>query len=103
MNLERVIAHRSIQLVWIFTLFAGLIAADTVFSADAVHVILKNDSSSSVDVELIDQYGGNFSASIDGGMASNQTLKVDSDIVVNGSSVHRVASSDESQEIVVAQ
>ncbi len=71
--------------------------------ADAVSVILKNASSSSVDVELIDQYGGNFTATIDAGMSQNHTLKVGSDVMVGGSSVHVVAAGDDGKEIVVAQ
>ena len=63
---------------------------------------LISGSSSTVQVELIDQYGGNFSASIDGGMSQNHTLKVNSEIKVGGNTVHVVASGDEGKEIVVA-
>lgn len=68
----------------------------------AVDVILQNNSSSSVDVELIDQYGGNFTASIDGGMSQNHTLRIGSDIKVNGSTVHVISADDKGKAIVVA-
>jgi len=68
----------------------------------AVNVILKNDSSSPVDVALIDQYGGNFTVTVEAGMAQNQTLKVGSEIKVGETVVHVAAPEDEGQEIVVA-
>ena len=71
-------------------------------SGKAVNVILKNNSSSGVDVELVDQYGGNFTAAIDGGMSQNHTLKAGSEVKVNGAAVHVVAKRDEGREVVVA-
>jgi hypothetical protein len=69
----------------------------------AVHVILQNNASSSVNVELIDQYGGNFTASIDAGMSQNQTLRNGSEIKVNGSAVHVISANDKGKTVVVAQ
>jgi len=70
--------------------------------AAAVNLMLKNDSGSSVDVDLVDQYGGNFTATVDGNTSQNQTLKSGSEIKIGGSTVHVVASSDEGTEIVIA-
>lgn len=70
--------------------------------AAAVNLMLKNDSGSSVDVELVDQYGGNFTASVDGGTSQNQTLQSGSEIKIGGSPIHVVAPSDEGTEIVIA-
>lgn len=69
---------------------------------EAVNLILKNDSSSSVEVELIDQYGGNFTVSIDGGTSQNQALKVNSEIKVSGNAVHLVVPEDEGMEVLIA-
>lgn len=70
---------------------------------EAVNVILKNESSSTVVVELIDQYGGNFTASIDGGMSQNHTVKNGSQVKINGAVVHVIKSGDEGQIVVVAR
>ena len=67
-----------------------------------VNLILKNDSGSSVDVALIDQYGGNFTATIGGGTSQNQTLKAQSEIKIAETTVHVVSPSDEGQEITIA-
>ena len=70
--------------------------------AAPVNLILKNDSDASVDVALVDQYGGNFTATIDGGTSQNQTLQPQSEIKIGESVVHVVAPDDEGQEIVIA-
>ena len=70
--------------------------------AAAVNLILKNDSDSSVDVALVDQYGGNFTATIDGGTSQNQTLQPQSEIKIGESVVHVVSPDDEGQEIMIA-
>ena len=70
---------------------------------DAVNLMLKNNSGSSVDVGLVDQYGGNFTASIDAGTSQNQTLKAQSEIKIGETVVHVVAPADEGAEIVVAE
>ncbi len=75
----------------------------TASSEAAVSVILKNESSSTVTVELIDQYGGNFSATIEPGMSQNHTLKANSQVKVNGSVVHVIVPGDQGKSIVVAR
>ena len=70
--------------------------------ASAINVLLKNNSSSTISVGLIDQYGGNYTANIDGGMSQNHTLKLNSKITVNNTSVHTVSSGDEGREIVIS-
>ena len=91
-------------------LMAGLVLAVVAIMAGparaeetgAVSVILKNDSGSSVDVELVDQYGGNFTATIEPGPSQNQTLQVGSKIKIGGTTVHEVTAEDEGKEIVIA-
>ena len=69
----------------------------------AVNLILKNNSSSTVEVELIDQYGGNFTASIDAGTSQNQAVKANSEIKVGGNTIHVATPSDEGAEIVISE
>ncbi len=102
MNKKRAVMNRLVCFCCVFILMFGVLAAGAAFGADAVNVILKNNSSGSVDVELIDQYGGNFTASVDAGMGSSQTLKNGSEIKVNGATVHTVSDADEGKEIVIA-
>lgn len=64
--------------------------------------MLKNNSGETVNVEMIDQYGGNFSSPIDAGMSQNHSLMEDSNVVINGNTVHVVSTEDEGMEIVVA-
>ena len=71
--------------------------------AAAVSLILKNNSAAAVDVGLVDQYGGNFTATVEGGMGQNQTLQAGSEIQVGGAAIHTVSTSDEGAEIVVAE
>jgi len=68
----------------------------------AVSLILKNNSSSPVEVALIDQYGGNFTATIDAGMGQNQTLKVKSPIKIGDAVVYVVVPEDEGKEVIIA-
>ena len=68
-----------------------------------VNVILKNDSGASVDVALVDQYGGNFTATVDAGTSQNQTLQAQSEIKIGETVVHVVVPADEGAEIVVAE
>ncbi len=70
--------------------------------AETVNLILKNDSSAAVDVELVDQFGGNYMATVDPGMSQNQSLKVNSEIRVAGNVVHVVTPEDEGKEIIIA-
>ncbi len=72
------------------------------FCVEAVNVMLKNNSSATVEAELIDQYGGNFKASVDAGMSQNHTLKVNSEVKVNNTSVHVVVPEDEGKEVIIA-
>lgn len=83
--------------------FAALPGTQALAQDDAaVNLILKNDSGSSVDVELIDQYGGNFTATVDGNTSQNQTLQSGSEIKIGGTAVHVVAPADEGMEILIA-
>ncbi|MFZ5799261.1 MAG: hypothetical protein ACYCYR_02035 [Desulfobulbaceae bacterium] len=102
MNTEPAPPNRRVRFFCICILLFGLLAANSAFCADAVNVLLKNNSSGGIEVELLDQYGGNFTASIDAGMSTNQTLKVNSEIKVGGAAVHVVTTEDEGKEIVVA-
>lgn len=76
--------------------------ATSAVAGGAVNLMLKNDSSSAVQVEMIDQYGGNFTATIEPNTSQNQTLKVQSEIKVGGNSVHMVTAQDEGKVITVA-
>ncbi len=69
---------------------------------EAVNVILKNDSSSGVEAALIDQYGGNFTVTVEAGTSQNQTLKVKSEIKVAGNVIHVAMPEDEGKEIIIA-
>ena len=94
---------------WVLMLACGLFALAVLPGAPAwaqdeagVNVILRNDSDGGVEAELIDQYGGNFTATIDAGMSQNQTLQAGSEIKVGGVAVHAVTAADEGREIVIA-
>lgn len=71
-------------------------------SGDTVNVILKNNSSAAIEVELIDQYGGNFTATIDASTSQNQTLKVDSEMKVKDGATRKVTADDEGKEVTLA-
>ncbi|MCI5211248.1 MAG: hypothetical protein D3910_21240 [Candidatus Electrothrix sp. ATG2] len=81
------------------TMFIG---ATMSLAGDAVNVILKNNSSAAIEVELIDQYGGNFTTTIEPGTSQNQTLKVDSEIKVKDGTTRSVTSDDEGKEVTLA-
>lgn len=68
----------------------------------AVNIILKNDSSSPVDLALIDQYGGNFTVTVEAGMSQNQTLKAGSEIKIGETVVYVATPADEGKEIIIA-
>jgi hypothetical protein len=68
----------------------------------AVNLILKNNSSESLELELIDFYGGNYRANISSGTAQNHALMENSEIKLNGNVIHLVVPEDENMEIVVA-
>jgi hypothetical protein len=67
-----------------------------------VSLILKNNSSSPVEVALVDQYGGNFTVTIDAGMSQNQSLRMQSPIKIAENVVHVIVPEDEGKEIVIA-
>ena len=82
--------------------FTALPGAQALAQDDAaVNLILKNVSEATLDVELVDQYGGNFTATIDSGMSQNQALQSGSEIKVDGTAVHVVAPADEGMEIAI--
>jgi hypothetical protein len=92
--------HKAIYLVLVCgTIFLG---ATMGLAADAVNVILKNNSSAAIEVELIDQYGGNFTATIEPGTSQNQTLKADSEMKVKDGSTRKVTAEDEVKEVTLA-
>ncbi len=73
-------------------------------SADKpVNLILKNNSSNSLQVELIDQYGGNFTITLEPGSSQNQALKLNSKVTVGGKSVHVATAKDEGKEVVIGR
>ena len=86
--------------LFLLVLMLGSIAYAQV--TEKVNLILKNDSSSGVEVALIDQYGGNFTVSIDAGTSQNRTLKVKSKIKVADKVVHVATPQDEGKEIIIA-
>ncbi|MFH0783064.1 MAG: hypothetical protein V2B20_14100 [Pseudomonadota bacterium] len=68
-----------------------------------VNLILKNDSSNSLQVELIDQYGGNFTITLEPGTSQNQALKMNSKVIVGGKSVHVATAKDDGKEVVIGK
>ncbi len=82
-------------------LLLGLLASFA-FCGEAVNIMLKNASSASVEVELIDQYGGNFKATVDAGMSQNHSLKNQSVVKVGDQTVYVVTAADEGKEVVIA-
>ena len=89
-------------LAWTFAALPGAQVWAQEGGDTPVNLILKNDSGSSVDMALIDPYGGNFTATIDGGTSQNQTLKAQSEIKIGETTVHVVTPSDEGLEIIIA-
>ena len=81
------------------TMFIGVAIG---WAGDAVNVILKNNSSAAIEVELVDQYGGNFTATIEPGTSQNQTLKVDSEMKVKDGATRSVTAEDEGKEVTLA-
>lgn len=81
------------------TMFIG---AAMGWAADAVNVILKNNSSAAIEVELIDQYGGNFTTTIEPGTSQNQALKTDSEMKVKDGNTRKVTAEDEGKEVTLA-
>jgi hypothetical protein len=102
MNKKCFAMRRLSRFFCVFIFVFSMLAASSAFCGEAVNVILKNASSATVELELIDQYGGNFTASVDAGMSQNQTLKANSEIKIGGKAVHVVTAEDEGKEVVVA-
>ena len=99
---KMIVAGMMAGLVLMFAAIPGTVAWAQEGGDTPVNLILKNDSDTSVDVGLVDQYGGNFTATVDGSTSQNQTLKAGSEIKIGESTVHVVAPADEGQEIVIA-
>jgi hypothetical protein len=90
----------------VFICLGLLLGPGAVIAASAdkpVHLILKNNSSNSLQVELIDQYGGNFTITLEPGSSQNQTLKLNSDVTVGGKSVHVATAKDDGKEVVIGR
>jgi hypothetical protein len=101
MNVKKGLMSRMVGCAGVFLLVFVLLVGTA--WCDSVNVMLKNNSSVTVEVALVDQYGGNFSASVDGGMSQNHALKTDSEIKVGEAVIHVVKSDDEGKEIVIAE
>ena len=71
-------------------------------ASEAINVILKNNSSSAIEVELIDQYGGNYSITLDAGASQNHTVKMNSEVKVKDGAIHVVTADDEGKEVSIA-
>ena len=98
---KMIVAGMVACLAWMFAALPGT----HVWAQDGdtpVNVILKNDSGSSVDLALVDQYGGNFTATVDASTSQNQTLQAQSEIKIAETTVHVVSPDDEGQEIIIA-
>lgn len=87
---------------WLLAVIPGMNAWAQEEGAKAVNVILKNDSGASVDVACIDQYGGNFTATVEGSTSQNQTLMAQSEIKIGETVIHVVSPADEGQELLIA-
>ncbi len=82
------------------------VAPEAVFSGGKdkpVNLILKNDSSGGVQVEMIDQYGGNVTVTIDSGTSQNHTVKLNSAVKVDGDTVLKATAKDEGREVLVGR
>lgn len=99
---KMIVAGMVASLAWMFAALPGTHVWAQEGGDTPVNVILKNDSGSSVDVALVDQYGGNFTATVEGSTSQNQTLQAQSEIKIAETTVHVVSPADEGQEIVIA-
>lgn len=68
-----------------------------------VNLMLKNESGGGVQVEMIDQYGGNVSVTIEPGTSQNHTVKLYSVIKVDGNTILKATAKDEGREVVVGR
>jgi cytochrome c biogenesis protein ResB len=81
-----------------------LVGAGTVFAASKdkpVNIMLKNNSSSSVQVEMLDMYGGNVTVTVQPGTSQNHAVKLNSAVKVGGKTVLQATAKDEGKEVVV--
>ena len=94
----------SVRLFCCFLLVCTLLfgTAMRINAGDAVNVILKNGSSSAIELELLDQYGGNFTVTLEGGASQNHTVKKNSEIKVKDGAARTVTADDEGKEIILA-
>lgn len=101
--------QRSVMLrgLWAVLLCLGLVVgAATVVSAGnekPVNIILKNDSGGGVQVEMLDQYGGNVTVTVEPGTSQNHTVKLNSAIKAGGKTVLKATAKDEGKEVVVGR
>lgn len=98
--------HTMKRICGVIVCLAMLLGAGVAMAASSdkpVNLILKNGSSASLSVELIDQYGGNFTITLEPGSSQNQALKMNSKIIVGGKSVHVATAKDEGNEVVIGQ
>ena len=71
-------------------------------ASEAVNVMLKNSSSSTIEVELTDQYGGNYTITLDSGAVQNHTVQINSEVKVKDGETHVVTADDEGKEVIIA-
>ncbi|MBD3329987.1 hypothetical protein GF354_00480 [Candidatus Peregrinibacteria bacterium] len=69
----------------------------------AISLILKNQSSTDIELDLTDQYGGNFNAQIPASTSQNHTLMEGSKIKSHEQALHTVNAEDTNKEIVIAE
>lgn len=93
--------------LWAVLLCLGLVVGGaTVVSAGnekPVNIILKNDSGGGVQVEMLDQYGGNVTVTVEPGTSQNHAVKLNNTIKTNGKTVLKATTKDEGKEVVVGR
>jgi hypothetical protein len=106
---EVVMKQRWVMLRGVLTvlLCLGLVVGSTaVVSAGnekPVNIMLKNDSSGAVQVEMIDQYGGNVTVTVEPGTSQNHAVKLNSAVKAGGKTVLKATAKDEGKEVVVGR
>jgi hypothetical protein len=83
-----------------------LLSATPAFAAGnerPVNLLLRNDSSGSVEVEMVDQYGGNVTVTVESGTSQNHTVKLNSAVKVEGNTILRATAKDDGREVVVGR
>jgi hypothetical protein len=93
--------------LWVVLLCLGLVVGGaTVVSAGnekPVNIILKNDSGGGVQVEMLDQYGGNVTVTVEPGTSQNHAVKLNSAVKAGGKTVLKATAKDEGKEVVVGR